>query len=166
MSMKKQAPDVDKLAKSVDDNFSRPMYVLYFLWATGFFTIIGITVYLVTLMVAIGFQTGALTVDSTISSTVAILALMISITQYSEKSNKVEDDDFAIDCIKKNLKILTKKNPNLTEDEKLILSGLIKMKSRNEKANIQDVAKYLSTSTDDWIAFLYGLGDGSSLLKD
>jgi hypothetical protein len=164
MSQIKQKSKIVELAKLVDENYIRPKYVLYIIWVVAFLTIIGIAVSLVGQMILIGLQAGVLDVDSTISSTIALVALVIAISQYGEKSNTIDDNDYVVDSIKKNLDNLSKKNPKLTEEEKLILSGLIKLKVRNEKANVQNAVQHLSQKPEDWIAFLYGLGDGTSLL--
>ena len=113
--------------------------------------IIGIAVVLLGQIIIIGIATGQISVEGTVSSVIALVALMITISQYTDKSNTINDDDFTADCISKNLKTINGKFPNLSVEEKLIISALIKMKVRNKNKDVkmQYVIHHFSKKPDD-----------------
>ncbi|MFW9889684.1 MAG: hypothetical protein ACFFER_15960 [Candidatus Thorarchaeota archaeon] len=156
---------VSDLASVVDSKFSRKRYWFYFIWVTGFVIIMTVTLVIVGQLIALGVQSGALGIDDTVTSLIAFLALMISISQYGSATNELETDEWIADQIKHNIKRITRDISDLTSQDKLILSALIKLKTRNEEVKIAEVVGHLSWNPDQWIAFLYELGDGSSLLK-
>jgi hypothetical protein len=159
-------PRVQELADLVDKLYSRPRYWTSIISIGGFAFLTTIVVIILGQIVIIGSQTDGLSIGDTVTSTIALVALVISISQYIGNTDSVENNEWVADCIKHNQKKIGKQQPNLSMDDKLILSGLIKLKTRNESAPIRNVIDWLGAYTPlEWIALLYELGDGSSLLR-
>jgi hypothetical protein len=113
-------PRVQELADLVDKLYSRPRYWTSIISIGGFAFLTTIVVIILGQIVIIGSQTDGLSIGDTVTSTIALVALVISISQYIGNTDSVENNEWVADCIKHNQKKIGKQQPNLSMDDKLI----------------------------------------------
>ncbi|MHA1882221.1 MAG: hypothetical protein ACTSUO_04170 [Candidatus Thorarchaeota archaeon] len=92
--------------------------------------------------------------------------MLFGLSAYLKNTNSIEDNKWISDRIKHNLSKIQKKVQDLTETEKLVISAMIKLKSKNEDTKIKPIITHLTEESGKWIAYLYDIDSGCSLFKE